>query len=72
MVGYQADIKPLFREEDRLEMEWVFDLWSYIDVREEAHNILQRLEDGTMPCDGPWGEAQLQAFRDWIAGGFQP
>ena len=33
-------------------MEYLFDLWSYTDVQKEAVGILERLEDGTMPCDG--------------------
>jgi len=30
------DIKPLFRESDRTEMEWAFDLWNEADVRTNA------------------------------------
>jgi hypothetical protein len=71
-VGFETEIRPLFREQDRLEMEFVFDLWSYDSVREEAPNILDRLEDGTMPCDAPWPEAQTQLFRDWIESGCAP
>jgi hypothetical protein len=50
--GFAHDIKPLFREEDRDAMEYVFDLWEYNDVRDQVDNILERLEDGSMPCDG--------------------
>lgn len=71
-VGFASDIRPLFREQDRLEMDFVFDLWSYESVVEEAPNILDRLEDGTMPCDAPWPEQRIAVFRDWIAGGFAP
>jgi len=70
--SFERDIRPLFREHDRLEMEFVFDLWSHDDVTIEAENILERLEDGTMPCDDPWDEAWIQRFRDWIAGGCDP
>jgi hypothetical protein len=72
MTSFENDVKPLFREKDRLEMDYVFDLWSYDDVKNEAENILERLEDGTMPCDGEWPEEKLQVLRDWIAGGLQP
>jgi hypothetical protein len=72
VASFEADIKPLFREDDRLEMQFAFDLWSHADVKDEAQNILERLEDGSMPCDEPWAEAQVQTFRDWIAAGFQP
>ena len=67
--GFAQDIKPLFREEDRESMEFVFDLWSYDDVRNEAENILERLEDGSMPCDGEWPPEQIDLFRRWIDAG---
>jgi hypothetical protein len=67
--GFEQDIKPLFREEDRDAMEYIFDLWEYSDVRDQAENILDRLEDGSMPCDGEWPEEQIELFRRWIAAG---
>lgn len=67
--GFEQDIKPLFREEDRDAMEYIFDLWEYTDVRDQAENILDRLEDGSMPCDGEWPEEQIELFRRWIAAG---
>jgi hypothetical protein len=72
MTSFANDIKPLFREQDRLAMDFVFDLWSYDDVKTEADNILERLVDGTMPCDAEWPPEQIAAFRDWIEGGFEP
>ncbi|MGH2613940.1 MAG: hypothetical protein ACRDJC_01770 [Thermomicrobiales bacterium] len=68
-MGFAADIKPLFREDDRASMDFAFDLWSYDDVKTNAALILGRLEDGTMPCDEPWNEEHIQKFRDWIAAG---
>src|SRR6476661_2759346 len=68
-VSYEADIKPLFREGDRRSMNFTFDLWSYDDVSSRAAGILERLEDGSMPCDGAWPEAQIQVFRRWIETG---
>ena len=70
--SFERDIRPLFREKDREEMEFVLDLWAYDDVRNDAANILERVADGTMPCDVAWDEATIQTFRDWIAGDFQP
>ena len=72
MPSFEQDLKPLFREKDRREMTFVFDLWSYEDVKTHAQNILHRIEDGTMPCDAPWSGEQVQVLRDWIAGGFEP
>jgi hypothetical protein len=68
-VGYEADVKPLFREGDRSSMLFAFDLWSYDDVREHAAAILERLEDGSMPCDGAWPAERVEVFRSWLAEG---
>jgi hypothetical protein len=68
-MGFAAQIRPLFREEDREAMDFAFDLWSYDDVKANADLILERLEDGTMPCDEAWDEAKIQLLRDWIAAG---
>lgn len=67
--GFEQDIKPLFREDDREAMEYIFDLWKYDDVREQAEIILERLEDGSMPCDGEWPAEQIELFRRWIDAG---
>lgn len=69
MAGFEQDIKPLFREYDRTEMEWAFDLWDYEDVKEHAEDILRHLEAGTMPCDAPWPPDQTEKFNLWIADG---
>ncbi len=67
--GFEGDIRPLFREGDRESMEFVFDLYAYEDVRANAEEIYERLEDGSMPCDGEWPEERLALFREWIAAG---
>lgn len=71
-MSFATDIKPLFREQDREAMDFAFDLWSFEDVRANAGMILQRIEDGTMPCDEPWEDGKIQMLRDWIAGGTPP
>jgi hypothetical protein len=53
-------------------MSWAFDLTSYDDVREHAEVIYDRIADGSMPCDEPWPDDQLQRFRDWIDAGMPP
>ncbi len=67
--GFVRDIQPLFRESDRDAMDYVFDLWDYQDVRTHAESILERLVDGTMPCDEEWPAEQIDLFRSWIAAG---
>lgn len=69
MAGFEQDIKPLFRDYDRAEMEWAFDLWDHEDVKEHAEEILERLEAGNMPCDGAWPPEQTGKFKQWIADG---
>lgn len=64
--GFARDIRPLFREIDRDEMEFVFDLWDYNDVRDHADSILERIEDGTMPCDEEWPAERIDLLRRWI------
>ena len=68
-MTFEGDIKPLFREFDREEMEWAFDLWSFEDVKANAEGILERAMDGTMPCDAPWPEERIATFRRWLEAG---
>ena len=71
-VGFDEDIKPLFREEDRQRMDWAFDLWDYEAVKENSDTILERLEAGDMPCDGAWPDEDVAKFRAWIDAGMAP
>jgi hypothetical protein len=68
-AGFESEIKPLFRERDRQAMQSRFDLWSYDDVSQHAEVILERLRDGTMPCDGAWPPAQVDLFQRWVDNG---
>jgi hypothetical protein len=68
-VGYERDIRPLFRPRDVGAMRRFFDLSSYSDVRANADKILERLSGGSMPCDGAWPEEQMELFRGWMAAG---
>jgi truncated hemoglobin YjbI len=71
-VSFAAHIKPLFRERDRQSMSFAFDLWSAGDVRGHATDILKRLQDGSMPCDGAWPAARIEVFQRWTETGMQP
>jgi CDGSH-type Zn-finger protein/truncated hemoglobin YjbI len=71
-VSYQAHIKPLFRERDQQSMSKAFDLWSYDDVRARAGDILEKLQDGSMPCDGAWPQDRIAVFKRWTDTGMQP
>ena len=71
-VSFETHIKPLFREHDRKSMTFAFDLWSHDDVQAHATDILQRLSDGSMPCDGAWPADRVEVFRRWTESGRQP
>jgi hypothetical protein len=69
---FAFDIKPLFRERDRRAMSFLFDLWDYEAVRENAEAILAATEVGDMPCDGVRPVERVSVIRRWIEGGCQP
>jgi hypothetical protein len=71
-VSFERNIRSLFRQKDRLAMDYFLDLWDYEQVRRDAVAVLDRLDDATMPCDGAWDPEQIDLFRAWIDGGFQP
>jgi CDGSH-type Zn-finger protein/truncated hemoglobin YjbI len=71
-VSFEAHIRQLFRERDRQSMSFVFDLWSLPDVQAHATDILQRLANGSMPCDGAWAPEKVQVFRRWTESGTRP
>jgi hypothetical protein len=50
---------------------WAFDLASYDEVKEHATAILERLRDGSMPCDGEWPEEQVERFQRWTETGMR-
>jgi Ferritin-like len=68
-LHFEENIKPLFRDRDRDSMRFAFDLWSLDDVSTHADAILERLEAGTMPCDGAWPAESVAVFRGWIDAG---
>ena len=65
-VRFEKHIKALFRAQDRQSMTFVFDLWSYDDVRAQGEAILTRLSNGSMPCDGAWPAEKVEVFRRWM------
>jgi hypothetical protein len=70
-LSFESDIRPLFRERDRASMLDVasFDLWAREDVVEHSQAILERLENGSMPCDQAWPDDQVAIFRKWVDDG---
>ncbi len=70
-VSFAQHIQPLFRPMDRQSMTWAFDLWSYDDVSRHAAGIMQRLDTGSMPCDGAWPAEKAAIFQRWIESGMR-
>jgi len=72
--GFATDIRPLFRDEPDVKTmkRMGLDLSSYDDVKATAEDIYARLENGTMPCDGPWPKEQVALFKRWMDEGMAP
>ncbi len=68
-VGFERHIKPLFRPRDRQSMKFAFDLWAVDQVKDNADAILERLRNGSMPCDGGWSPEKLDVFERWVRSG---
>ena len=68
-VHFERHIKPMFRERDRTSMKFAFDLWSYGEVKLNAEGILERLRNGSMPCDGAWPPDWIDTFERWSQSG---
>jgi len=71
-TSFAKDVRPLFRAKDINSMKKAFDLSSYDDVRSHADAILGRVAAGSMPCDGPWPQEQVDVFRRWVEEGMPP
>jgi len=73
-LSFSKDIRPLFRDDPDVEAMKPFglDLSTYDDVKAQADSILAHLKDGSMPCDEPWPEAQVDRFKQWMEDGMEP
>jgi hypothetical protein len=69
-LSFEANIKPLFRERDQKSMKNAFDLWAYDDVKTHAAAILEKVSDGSMPCDTEWPADSVELFQRWISSDF--
>jgi hypothetical protein len=76
-VSYASQIKPLFTQMDQSHMMFMFDLWSYNDVKTNASDIYGAVSNGSMPPppprgDGPWTQDKADLFNQWMQDGYQP
>ena len=70
-LSFVRDIKPLFRDGDQSSMlGFGLDLPDYDGVKDRAAEILERVADGSMPCDAAWPEHRVALFRRWMDEGF--
>jgi len=67
-ISFAHDIRPLFRDSPDIDSmkEYGLDLSSYKDVTAQAGAIYASLENGSMPCDGPWPADQIGLFKQWM------
>jgi hypothetical protein len=69
-LRFARDIKPLFRDEDQGSMlGFGLDLYDYAQVKDRAVEILERISDGSMPCDEAWPQDRVALFRRWLDAG---
>jgi hypothetical protein len=79
-TSFQADIRPLFMEQDIRGMSEAFNLGSYNDVKMHAAAIYERIRGiggAVMPPppprgEGPWPQARIEVFAKWMVDGYQP
>jgi hypothetical protein len=80
LTSFQSDILPLFTERDILAMSKAFNLARYDDVRKHAAAIYDRIRGIGGPVmpppppggEGPWPQANIDLFAQWMADGYQP
>jgi twitching motility protein PilT len=68
-LSFERDIKPLFDEEQRARVKWAYDLWDYASFKENAAEILKRIEAEDSPFEGGWPEERLALLRSWLREG---
>ncbi len=73
-ISFGTDIRLLFRDFDIESMIRArsMDLSNFEHVRAAADGILNRLDAGSMPCDGPWPVKDIETLRQWIKDGKLP
>jgi hypothetical protein len=80
-VSFANDILPLFSKTTDIPHMADFGVmlaeYSYMSVPANAQAVLDSLDGTTQPImppkpAPPWTPKNIQLFRDWIAGGYQP
>jgi len=77
-VSFAKDIAPLFTPADVACMGRrgvMLTVYTYMSVPSNAQDVLDHLDGSSppqMPPSGAWPAAQIQLFKSWITGGYQP
>ena len=80
LTSFEADIRPLFTDQDIHGMSKAFDLASYDEVKAHAVAIYDRIRGiggAVMPPhrplgEGHWPQFRIDLFAKWVADGCPP
>ena len=72
-VGYESDIRPLFREFDVEILQRLdgIDLDDVESVRVRGEELRERLHKGSLPYDACWSDDLINLFDCWLDGGME-
>jgi hypothetical protein len=78
-VSFQSDILPLFTSMDIEHMRnagVTLDDYTYMSQPAHATSVYKTVSTGSMPPkssgEPPWTQDQVQTFKSWMDGGYQP
>ena len=78
-VSFKTDILPLFTSMDIEHMSHAgvsLDEYAYMSEPANASSVYDTVSTGTMPPgssgEPPWSPDQVQLFKAWMDGGYQP
>jgi hypothetical protein len=78
-VSFKTDILPLFTSMDIEHMSRArvsLDDYAYMSQRANASDVYEKVSTGAMPPgdsgEQPWSQDQVQLFKAWMDGGYQP
>jgi hypothetical protein len=74
-VSFKSQILPLFTSTDIAHMKGFgvqLDDYAWMSQPQNAGNVYQQVSSGSMPPSDPWPQSDVQLFKAWIAGGYQP
>jgi hypothetical protein len=78
-VSFKTEILPLFTSMDIEHMSRAgvsLDDYAYMSQPANASSVYETVSTGAMPprdsCEQPWSQDQVQLFKAWMDGGYQP